>query len=91
MASHPSRTPLSADTAPDIEEAQVRGWRDMSPIEKARLITGLCQTAELLSLAGIRHRYPTASPHDWFLRLAILKLGRDLAQRVYPGISELSD
>ena len=91
MASHPSSTPLSQDTSPDIEETQLRRWRDMSSFEEARLITGLCQTAESLSLAGIRHRYSSASPHEWFLRLAILKLGRDLAQRVYPGISELSD
>jgi len=91
VASHRSRTPLSQDTSSDIEAAQLRRWRDMSPPEKARLISGLCEAADSLALAGVRHRYPTASQRELFLRLAVLKLGRDLAQRVYPGISELAD
>jgi hypothetical protein len=91
MASQPSRTTLSNDTSLDIDEAQVQRWREMSVIEKARLITGLCEAADAFSLAGIRHRYPGASPRECFLRLAILKLGRDLALRVYPEISRLHE
>jgi len=91
MATHFGNATLSQDTPPDVEEAQVRRWRNMPSTEKARLITGLCQTADSLSLAGIRHRYPTASQHECFLRLAILKLGRGLAQRAYPEVSELPD
>jgi hypothetical protein len=91
MESQPSRTPLSQDTSPDIDEAQVQCWREMSVVEKAQLITGLCEAADAFSLAGIRHRYPSASPRECFLRLAILKLGRGLALRVYPEISHLHE
>jgi hypothetical protein len=82
---------LSHDTAPEIEEAQIQQWRAMSPSEKAALIAGLCRAADALALAGIRHRYPGASPRECFLRLAILRLGRDLAYRAYPDASQLLD
>jgi hypothetical protein len=82
---------LSDDTAPEVEEAQVQRWRAMPSAEKARLIVGLCQAADALALAGIRHRYPAASPRESFLRLAMLKLGRDLACRAYPDAIPLVD
>ena len=63
----------------------------MSSVEKAQLITSLCVAADALALAGIRHRYPYASPREVFLRLAMLKLGRDLACRAYPDASQLLD
>ena len=80
---------LSDDTAREIEDAQIRRWRAMSSTEKAALISGLCQAADALALAGIRHRYPAASSRECFLRLAMLKLGRDLACRVYPDALNL--
>jgi hypothetical protein len=82
---------LSDDTAPEVEEVQVRRWRAMPSAEKARLIVGLCQAADALALAGIRHRYPAASHRESFLRLAMLKLGRDLACRAYPDANQLLD
>ena len=80
---------LSDDTTRAAEDEQVRRWREMSSIEKARLITDLSQAADELALAGIRHRHPTASSIECFLRLAILKLGEELACRVYPDASLL--
>ena len=82
---------LSDDTAPDVEEAQVQRWRAMPSTEKAALIVGLCHAADALALAGIRHRNPAASSRECFLRLAILRLGRDLACRAYPDASQLLD
>ncbi len=82
---------LSADTAPAIEEAQIQRWAAMSHADKARLITGLCQAANALATAGIQYRYPSASSREVFLRLAMLRLGRDLASRVYPEASRLSE
>lgn len=82
---------LSDDTTAAAEDTQVELWRRMSSIEKAQLITGLCQATDTLALAGIRHRYPTASPRECFLRLAVLRLGRDLAYRVYPDAADLSE
>lgn len=82
--------PLADDTAPDVERRQVEAWRAMSPAEKAALITSLSQAAYDLALAGVRHRYPDASPREHFLRLAILTLGRELAAKAYPEIDGLS-
>lgn len=61
----------------------------MKPAEKAAVITGLTQTTFDLALAGVAERYPDASPHEQFLRRAILLYGRDLAARAYPDIDVL--
>lgn len=62
----------------------------MSTEEKAALVSGLTRAAYELALAGIRHRYPTASPREQFLRLAVVTLGPDLAGRAYPELATLS-
>ena len=85
------RAVLSADTSADAEEVQVRRWREMSPAEKASLVTMMSQSADRMALAGIRHRYPAAAARECFLRLAVLRLGRDLASAAYPEIAGLSD
>jgi hypothetical protein len=94
---HRSPTPaadgavLSADTPAAAEDLQVRRWRAMSSEQKAFLIAGLCAAADTLALEGIRHRYPAASERECFLRLAILRLGPELACRAYPDASALAD
>ncbi len=84
------RVPLAADTSSAIEQRQVEAWRHMSPAEKAALVVGLTQAVFELALAGVRQRYPDASPREHFLRLAIITLGPELAARVYPDISQLN-
>lgn len=86
-----SRVRLYPDTAPDIERLQVERWRAMSPAQKAAIVTGLTQAAYELARAGVRHRYPHASPHEHFLRLALDVLGPDLARRAYPDAATLPD
>lgn len=80
---------LSRDTSPEIEQRQIEAWRDMSPAEKAALITGLSTAAREMALAGVRHRFPTAAPREHFLRLAIVTLGLELALGAYPEIARL--
>lgn len=53
------------------------------------MVTGLTQAVYDLARAGIRHRYPDASPRDQFLRLAIVTLGPNLARKVYPETATL--
>jgi hypothetical protein len=84
-------SPLSLDTSADAERLQIRLWREMSPADKARLVSGLCESAHALALAGIRRRHPTASPRECFLRLAALTLGVELARRAYPELADISD
>jgi hypothetical protein len=90
MSSHPYATGvLSADTDAESERHQIDRWRGMSPVEKLRVVVELSATADTMALAGIRLRHPGAAAREQFLRLASLKLGRDLAQRVYPEIAQL--
>ena len=81
---------LASDTSLEAERAQVELWRRMSPLEKVRAVTEIGRAVQQLSLAGIRLRHPDASDQECMLRLAVLKLGRQLACRVYPEITHLS-
>lgn len=81
---------LSLDTSIDAERLQIRLWRRMSPLEKARATSEISCSAHELSLAGIRRRHPEASDHDCKLRLALITLGRELAMQVYPEIATLT-
>jgi hypothetical protein len=81
---------LASDTSLEAERIQVELWRKMSPLQKVRVISDISRTVEQLALAGIRLRHPEASERECFLRLAILKLGRELACRVYPEVEHLA-
>jgi hypothetical protein len=81
--------PLSLDTAPEIERRQVEAWREMSPAQKAGLVTCLTRAAWSMAQAGVRQRHPDASPREQFLWLAILVLGPDLASAAYPDAAAL--
>jgi len=83
------RRPLAADTPIEIEDRQIEGWRGMTAAQKAGLISSMCRASREMALAGIRHRYPDASPREQFLRLAMLTLGHDLARQAYPEINDL--
>jgi hypothetical protein len=83
------RQPLALDTPSDIEQLQINRWRQMTPSEKAALITGLTRAAVAMAAAGVRHRYPNAGPREQFLRRAIVTLGPELARRAYPEIDQL--
>jgi hypothetical protein len=82
---------LSEDTAADIEQRQIERWRRMSPMEKMALVSAASRAVRQLAEAGIRERYPNASERERFLRYAILTLGRELAETVYPDAADLSD
>lgn len=81
---------LSSDTSIAAERIQVERWRQMSPLEKVRLVTEISRAALQLSLAGIRLRHPHASDRECALRLAVLTLGQPLASRAYPETAHLS-
>jgi hypothetical protein len=80
---------LSADTSPEIERRQIEQWRQMTATEKAAMVTGLTRAVFDLACAGIRDRYPDASPREQFLRLAVVTLGEELATKAYPEIAAL--
>jgi hypothetical protein len=80
---------LSADTSPETERRQIEKWRQMTTTEKAAIVTGLTKAVFDLARAGIRDRYPEASPREQFLRLAVVTLGEELATKAYPEIAAL--
>ena len=80
---------LSADTTAEAERILIERWRRMTPLEKARSVTEVSRAVQELSLAGLRMRHPGASEREGLLRLAALKLGRDLACEIYPEAAVL--
>jgi hypothetical protein len=84
-------TPLTLDTSPEIERRLTAAWRDMAPAQKAAAVTGLTRAAYALTRAGVRHRFPAASPREHFLRVARIVLGPGLASAAYPDAGALSD
>lgn len=81
------RTPLAADTPPEVEARQIEAWRRMTPAEKAAIVVGLTRAARDMMLAGVRHRHPGATEREVFLRAAIIQLGPELAVAAYPDAS----
>jgi hypothetical protein len=81
--------PLASDTDPAVEQRPVDGWRRLTPAGKLQLVLRMNDTVRQLALAGIRQRYPTASPREQFLRLAQVTLGDELARKAYPEIAAL--
>jgi hypothetical protein len=82
-------SPLSFDTSPEIERRQIESWRQMTPAEKAAIVTGLTRAACAMTWAGVRQRHPEATPREHFLRVAVILLGVELASAVYPDVAGL--
>jgi hypothetical protein len=80
---------LSLDTSPEVEARQIEGWRRMTPAAKIALVLQMSAAVRSMALAGVRLRYPAASPGEQRLRLAQVVLGDDLARKAYPEIAGL--
>lgn len=75
--------PRFSDTNPEAEKVQVAGLRSLSPWRKLEMASDLTMAARQLALAGLRGRFPAASPAELRRRLATLCLGPKLAAKVY--------
>lgn len=58
-------------------------YASMTPAEKLRRMSELTLAVNRLALAGLATRYPGESRQQLLLRLARLRLGADLVDRVY--------
>jgi hypothetical protein len=74
---------LYSDTHPKMEALQIQLWRQASPTRKMHMLAQLNASAQMVALAGLRARYPTAKEAELRRRLADLILGEDLARKVY--------
>jgi hypothetical protein len=71
------------DTPADVRAMQAGLVGALTPIERARLIRDLTLGASMLAVAGLRRRHPQATERELLLRLAVLRLGADVVERVY--------
>jgi CHASE2 domain-containing sensor protein len=71
------------DTSPDARAVQRRLYAAMTPAEKLKKMSELTLAANQLSLAGLALRYPNESRAQLLLRLARLRLGDEIVDRVY--------
>ena len=79
---------LSEDTSPHIEQVQIELLRQMPPWHKLALAGQLNRMLSTLALNGLRQRHPHASPEELRRRLADIRLGPELAARVYGPLPE---
>ena len=66
------------DTSHEARELQIARWSESSPAGKAQMIQDLCRDTRTLASAGVRRRYPDASPREHLLRLGALTIERRL-------------
>lgn len=71
------------DTSADARRVQQALYASMTPAEKLRRMSELTLAVNQLALAGLALRYPRESRGDLLLRLARLRLGDELVDRVY--------
>jgi hypothetical protein len=72
-----------SDTSPETWQVYLKALRAISPGEKLRMTLELTDSMVSASAAGMRHQYPQATEREIFLRVARLRLGRDLFRQVY--------
>ena len=75
--------PLWPDTPLEIEEMVLEGLRKMSPIEKIKRIQELNRSVETMAATRIRSQYGPLSERELRLRLAALRLPRDVMISVF--------
>lgn len=71
------------DTSDAAQQVVDRRYAAMSMAEKVALLRAVTLAANQMSLTGLRLRHPEASEGELLLRLARLRLGDDLVERVY--------
>ena len=83
------RDPLDLHTPLEAEGYSIERLRAMTGAEKLAVVTELCQKAHDLAWAALQERYPSASERELFLRMAVLRLGEELARKAYPEVANL--
>ena len=71
------------DTAPEARAVQIEICRSMTPAQKMALVDDANVFAEEIALAGLRDRYPAASPEELRFRLMNLLVGEELASKAF--------
>jgi hypothetical protein len=77
------------DTDREVTDLVAQCWRGLSPAQRLLLVADLCESAEQLSLAGVRLRHPDASEEEVRLRAIALRIGRELMVAAYDWDPEI--
>ena len=71
------------DTSPEAWAVYLDIYRRMSPEKKIASALEMSRSVKALAEAGLRQRYPAASPREIFLRRVQLDLGEELFRKAY--------
>ena len=71
------------DTSRDAERVQIEILRSMPSWRKFQLWNDLNMAMRQVALAGLRERFPSATPQELRRRLATILLGAELATQAY--------
>jgi hypothetical protein len=80
---NPGMSNLFPDTRPEAEAVLISLLRVAPHWRKLEMVAQLNQSIKLLSLIGLRDRYPDENERQLRRRLASLPLGEDLAHNAY--------
>jgi len=78
----------TSDTSGEARRVMYDLYRRMGPLTKVELFFDACRTGQLLSMAGIRMQYPSASEDEVWYIWAKRHLGEELYNKVYGGKKE---
>jgi hypothetical protein len=82
---------LSRDTPPEVQRLLFELLRDAPPSKKIALTFDLIQTARLVVLAGLRHRFPMASEAQLRRHLVSKLLPREEVIKAYGFDPKIED
>lgn len=77
--------PIPADTDPSAAEVMDELYARMSPARKLARVRDLTLMANRVALEGLRARHPDETERELLLRLARVRLGSDVVDRIYPA------
>ncbi len=74
---------IADDTSREAKKIMAEVYQSMSPERKIELVFDAYRTGRILSMAGIRNQYPSASENEVWHIWARRHLGDDLYEKVY--------
>lgn len=72
-----------AKTPEDFERLQIELYRQMSPVQKLKIVFDLNAAAEALHTIDVRSRYPNASEREIRIRVASRRIPPDLMKKFF--------
>lgn len=84
------KSPTTSDTAPDIDARLIEAWRRMSSVEIAAHLNAAWRAGQQLTWFSLKEQFPDASDDELNIRVAVERLGWELAARVHPAAARLA-